>query len=92
MEKYRKFTSITEKYLNGKLVGLQVEYPNDSKVHVLVSYECNNFYTLDYELEVDTNTEEVHFLSHGSTSGYGKISLGSEPSFDGAVSELLFSH
>lgn len=91
MEKYRNFTTITEKYLDGKLVNLSFDYESENKMHVLVSYKCNDYFTLDYELAIDKEHEEVSFLSHSSHKGIDKISLKSDPKFDQAVQKVLFA-
>lgn len=91
MDKFKSFKSITDKYLGGKLVELHMDYVDENKVSVLVSYECNNFFTLDYELGVDLDHKDVKFVSHGSSKAFEKIRLGSEPHFDKAVSKFFFA-
>lgn len=92
MEKFKSFKSITDKYLGGKLVDLQMDYQDEERVNVLVSYECNNFFTLEYEIRIDLIRKNVKFLSHGSTKAFETIRLGNEPKFDNAVSEFFFSN
>lgn len=92
MEKYRSFKAITSKYLDGKLVGMNMSYPDTDIVRLQISYEVNSFFTLDYEVEVDAVNHKVNFLSHGSHSAFDKIKLKSEPKFDLAVSDYFFGH
>lgn len=90
MDKYEIISTITEKCLDGKLVGLHMDYISDRNVHILVSYKVNNFFTLDYELEVDKQENKVEFISHGSHNAFERVRLDREPSFDSAISEYLF--
>lgn len=90
MEKYREFESITKEFLDGKLVGLNVDYDQEDKLHLIVSYKCNDYFTLDYELEVNTLDHKVSFLSHGSHKIIDKIRLNNDPKFDNAVTKYFF--
>lgn len=92
MDKFRSFKLITDQYLNGKLVDLVVDYKQENEVNVLVCYEAGKFFTLEYELNLDVEKGNVNFVSHGSTRAFQKISLGNEPAFDHAVSQLLFAN
>jgi len=92
MDKFKSFKSITDKYLGGKLVDLRIDYHNDSNVNVLVSYKCNNFFTLNYELDLDIDHKDVRFVSHGSSKAFENIRLNGEPKFDKAVSEYFFAN
>jgi hypothetical protein len=92
MDKFKSFKLITDKYLGGKLVDLHIDYQNEKIVNVLVSYECNNFFTLDYEIDLDIDKHDVKFISHGSSRAFEKIRLSSEPTFDKAVSNFFFAN
>lgn len=92
MDKFKNFKSITDQYLGGKLVELNIDYQNENSVKVLVSYECNNFFTLDYEINLDIDHKDVKFISHGSSRAFEKIRLENEPSFDLAVSKFFFAN
>jgi len=92
MDKFKSFKSITDKYLGGKLIELHIDYQDGKNVNVLVSYECNNCFTLDYEIDLDIEHEDVKFISHGSSRAFEKIRLGSEPTFDKAVSKFFFAN
>ena len=90
MEKYRNFTNITSECLDGKLVELNLSYLDNDNLNVLVSYEVNDYFTLDYQVEVNVKDKVVSFLSHGSHSGIDKVRLNKEPRFDNAVSDYFF--
>jgi hypothetical protein len=89
MEKFRSFKSITDEYLKGKLVDLHLDYKDEDTVNILVSYECNNFFTLDYEVNVDLKKHDVEFVSHGSQKAFQRIRLDKEPEFDMAIKKIF---
>ncbi len=89
MDKYQSISTMTQNYLNGKLVGLHMDYDSDKNVHILVSYKANDYFTLDYELEVNNKDKKVEFISHGSHNAFERVRLGREPEFDHAISEYL---
>lgn len=89
MDKYRSISAITEECLNGKLVGLHMDYNNDKNIHILVSYKANDYYTLDYEIEVNNKENKVEFISHGSHNTFDRVKLAREPEFDNAISNYL---
>jgi hypothetical protein len=91
MDKFKSFKLITDQYLDGKLVELKADYIDENHVKLLISYECNNFFTLDYEMSVDLDSKDIHFISHGSNKAFEKIRLSNEPSFDKAVSKYFFA-
>ena len=92
MEKYKSFTAITDKYLDGKLIELDVKYDQEDKIHLLVLYKFNDFMKLCYELQVNIKSQEIDFLSHGSNGAFDKVRLDRDAKFESAVSDVFFSH
>lgn len=90
MEKFASFGKITNQYLNGHLEELILDYESDHTFAVKVSYEYNNYYLLDYEVEVDTNKKEVIFRKHSSHGYLNKIDLNREKGYEKAVSNFFF--
>lgn len=91
MEKYKSLTTITDKYLDGKLIELDIRYNNDNEIHLEVLYQFNSFMKLCYELNVNINDKEINFLSHGSNGAFDKVRLGREENFEIAVQKLFFA-
>ena len=89
MDKYRSISAITKECLNGKLVGLHMDYNDEKNIHLLVSYKANKYFTLDYELEINNEEHKVEFISHGSHSTFDRVRLAREPRFDNAISNYL---
>ena len=89
MDKYRSISAITKQCLNGKLVGLHMDYNNENNIHILVSYKANEYFTLDYEIEVNNENNRVEFISHGSHNTFDRVRLDREPAFDNAISHYL---
>lgn len=91
MEKYRSFTAITNEFLDGSLVELDMKYAKSDKINIVVIYKFNDFMNLCYELEVDLTEKKVEFLSHGSNGAYDKVRLGRDMKFETAVQKILFA-
>lgn len=92
MEKYKSFTAITNEYLDGKLIELDMKYDKEDEIHLEILYKFNDFMKLVYEVSVDTKTEKVNFLSHGSNGSFDKVRLTRDIKFETAVSKVFFSH
>ena len=90
MEKFKSLSTITHDYLDGNMVGLNISYSSQDKMKVLVSYQVNKYFNLDYELLVDTTNEKVEFIAHGSHNAFDRIKLGNEPKFDLAIGNYFF--
>ena len=90
MEKFASFGKITDEFLNGKLEELVVDYENDHMMAVKVSYEYNNYYTIDYEVEIDITSKEVNFRGHSSQGYLNKVDLNREKGYEQAVSKYFF--
>jgi|LGVF01.2.fsa_nt_gb hypothetical protein len=91
MEKYAGFTKITTEFLSGKLEELSLSYEDASHLQVSITYEYNNYYWLDYQLEVDLTSKKVDFISHHANGSLDKVELNREVEFEQAVGEYLFS-
>jgi len=90
VEKFSGLSKLTKEYLDGKLVGLHFQYQDHERFNILLTYQPNRYFSLDYELEVDGMNETVHFLFHGSKKGYDKVTLEDVVEFDQAVYQYLF--
>jgi hypothetical protein len=91
MEKYARFTKITNDILKGRLSGLSFNYENKNQLHVIVSYELNDYFWLDYELDVDLEHKHIDYASHHSKGSINKVELNREKEFEEAVSEFFFA-
>ena len=91
MEKFAGFTEITDRFLDGKLEELNISYEDSSHLLVSVTYEYNNYYTLDYKLEVDLSNKSVDFITHHANGSLDKVTLNREQKFEQAVTEYLFN-
>jgi hypothetical protein len=92
MEKFSGLSKLTKDYLDGKLVGLNFAYHEDNRFNILLTYQPNSYFTLDYEVEVNGDNRTVNFLFHGSKKGYDKVNLDDVVEFDQAVYQYLFSN
>ena len=92
MEKYAGFTKITDKFLNGKLEELKLSYEDESHLQVSITYEYNNYYWLDYKLEIDLLDKTVDFITHHAKGSLDKVELNREAEFEQAVTEYLFAN
>jgi hypothetical protein len=91
MEKYTRFTKITDQFLNGKLGELAFNYENKNHLHVIVTYEFSNYYWIDYELDVDLEHKSIESASHHSNGSMNKVNLNREKDFEDAVSNFFFA-
>lgn len=91
MEKFSCFTRLTKEYLHGTLEELQVKYDNPNVMHVNIGYEYNNYYILNYEVEIDIQHKNVCFISHRSNSGLNKVELNRESQFEDALTNYFFA-
>ena len=92
MEKFAGFTKITDEFLDGKLEELNISYEDSEHLQVSVTYEYNNYYSLDYKLEIDLSNKSVGFITHHAKGSLDKVELNREQEFEKAVSEYLFSN
>ena len=92
MEKFANFTEITDKFLDGKLEELNLSYEDAKHLQVSITYEYNNFYLLDYKLEVDLSSKSVDFITHHANGSLDRVELNREQEFEQAVGEYLFSN
>jgi hypothetical protein len=91
MEKYASFTKITDEFLHGKLEELNINYDDESHLKVSVTYEYNNYYWLDYKLEVNLTDHSIDFIAHHAKGSLDKVELTRETEFEQAVGDYLFS-
>lgn len=92
MEKFAGFTEITNKFLDGKLEELNLSYEDAEHLAVSVTYEYNNYYSLDYKLEIDLSNKSVDFITHHAKGSLDKVELARDREFERAVTEFLFSN
>ncbi len=92
MEKFTSFGKITNKYLHGDLGELILNYEDENHLQVSVSYEYNNFYMLDYEVEINLLNKSIDFISHRSKGSLNRVNLSREKEFEQAVSDYLFAN
>lgn len=92
MEKFAGFTEITDKFLDGKLEELNISYEDPKHLQVSVTYEYNNYYSLDYKLEVDLSDKSVDFITHHAKGSLDRVELNREQEFEQAVTKYLFSN
>ena len=91
MEKFAGFTEITNRFLNGRLEGLNLSYEDSDHLRVSITYEYNNYYSLDYKLEVELSSKSVDFITHHAKGSLDRVELNREQEFEKAVTEYLFS-
>ncbi len=91
MEKYASFTKITNKFLNGRLGELVLNYEDENHLQVSVTYEYNDYYWLDYQLEVNLLNKQIDFIAHHAKGSLNKVELTRDKDFENAVSKYLFS-
>lgn len=92
MEKFAGFTEITNKFLDGRLEELRLNYEDQDHLQVSVTYEYNNYYSLDYKLEVDLSNKSVDFITHHANGSLDRVELNRDKEFEQAVTEYLFSN
>ncbi len=92
MEKFAGFTEITNKFLDGRLEELNLSYEDSSHLQVSITYEYNNYYSLDYKLEVDLTSKSVDFITHHAKGSLDRVELNREREFEEAVTDYLFSN
>ena len=90
MEKFASISEITEKYLDGKLCKLTMEYDTADQSVLSVLYEDQNDYWFDYQLTIDKDKKEVNFLRHHSEGILKQAELNRESSFEKAISSYFF--
>ena len=91
MEKFASFGKITNKFLHGNLGELSINYEDENHLKVSVTYEYNNYYLLDYLLEVNLLDRSIDFIAHHAKGSLDRVELNREEEFEKAVSEYLFS-
>lgn len=91
MEKFAGFTKITNKFLHGTLEELKFNYEDKDHLQVSVTYEYNNYYWLDYQIEINLRNKQVDFVAHHAKGSLDKVELNREVEFENAVSEYLFA-
>ncbi|AIO18379.1 hypothetical protein KQ51_00494 [Candidatus Izimaplasma bacterium HR1] len=92
MEKYADFTKITDRFLNGKLEELNLSYEDENHLQVSITYEYNNYYWMDYKLEVNLLNKSVDFITHHAKGSLDRVELNREAEFEEAVTQYLFSN
>lgn len=90
MEKYASISKITEKYLDGRLCKLTMEYDTPEQLMLSVLYEDQNDYWFDYQLQIDRTEEKVSFLRHHSEGILKSAELNRESRFEKAISNYFF--
>lgn len=89
MEKFKSLSAITNKYLNGKLSRVNLEYEDSKTLEVSIIYEYANYYELDYKMRIDLSENNVSFVSHDNEVGFNKMTLNREKEFESAVSKTF---
>lgn len=92
MEKYKNIGTITDEFLHGSLIELELKYNTDDNIHLQILYRFNDFMKLSYEISLDLVKEKAIFLSHGSNGAFDKVRLDREPKFDSALENVFFAH
>jgi len=91
MEKYAGLSEITEKYLNGRLQKLVMEYETPEQLNLSVLYEDNNDYWYDYQIVIDSKKQKIDFLRHQPEGMLNHIDLLRDKDFETAVFKYLFT-
>jgi len=89
MEKYAGISEITEKYLQGKLCKMSMEYNTPDELQLSVVYEDNDYW-YDYDMAIDRKSEKVSFLRHRSEGILKQVDLAREQAFEKAIFNYLF--
>jgi len=92
MRKYAGVAEITHNYLSGKLYKLTMEYIDAQKMKVSILYEDPFDYRYDYDIEVNSETQDFDFLGHQSLSNLFKVNLDRDRQFEYAVCNFLFGN
>ncbi len=88
MEKYKYVSKLTDEYLHGTLVRMEMDYEDGSDVVVSISYKDDHETNIDYRMKFE-NLSDVHFLSHKGRDSYGKFALSRDVNFESALKDYL---
>ncbi|MCF7927361.1 MAG: hypothetical protein K9L74_07305 [Candidatus Izimaplasma sp.] len=92
MEKFDGISTITEKFLNGHLDNMQLDYIDENEIIIVLTYHDKFQYEYCYKLAVRKDEKDIEFITHTSTNMRYKSKLNDNENLDKALSDFLFVH
>lgn len=91
MEKYKDFSSETNKHLDGILTRLVVEYETKNDLHIYLEYDDKADNRYEYEMILNKDTKVVEFIKHEMLNIKANVHLNRVIDFEEALKEILFN-
>lgn len=91
MTKYAEISKLTNEFLSGKLQRLTMDYIDSTHMNLSVLYNDDYDYFYDYDLELNPEEKNYHFIGHQSKSPLFKLKLEREQQFEKAVVDFLYN-
>jgi len=89
MKKFGDVYQLTRDYLNGKLEKFSIDFKNENCCVVSVVYQDDFKYRYDYDVEINREQHDTHFLGHSGTSVLCKLNLERNQEFEKAICNYL---
>lgn len=91
MREYDKIAELIQKYLQGDLYKLTMEFKERRNLHVRICYEDQYDEFIDYNFDLAPDSGEMNFHGHQCHKTLYKMNLDRDEGFENAICSFLCS-